>query len=151
MKIKFLSFCLFTVIHATSVFAGDSINLPEKVAESFNHSFPKVENVIWYKVDNSYEAYFKKSDQSICKIFYSKTGKLLYTFKYSSGEDIPLFIKNMLAEKYKDKKILSSTEVYANNTTNFYIFLKNQKSLTKVKVNADGDILEDQTYDNGGM
>jgi len=149
MKIKILAFCLFAVAQATSVFAGDSINLPEKVAELFKHSFPEVENVIWYKIDNSYEACFKKSDQSTCKVFYSKTGKLLYTIKYSSGEDIPLFIKNILAKKYQDKKILYTTEVYANNTTNFYILLENQKSLIKVRVDEDGHILEDQTFVHG--
>ena len=150
MKIKIVAICLFTVIRTTSAFAGDSINLPEKVAELFKHSFPQVENVVWYKVDNSYEAYFKESDQTICKVFYTKRGKLLYTFKYSSGEDIPLFIKNILAEKYKDKKILNTTEVYANNSTNFYIILGNQNSLSKIKVNVNGDILEDESFVNGG-
>lgn len=124
MKIKILAFCLFAAVKATSVFAGNSINLPEKVAELFKHSFPEVENVIWYKIDDSYEAYFKKSDQSICKVFYSKTGKLLYTVKYSLCQDIPLFIKNIFAKKYQDKKILNTTEVYANNTTNYYVTRK---------------------------
>lgn len=150
MKIKILAFCFFTAIHATAVFAGDSINLPEKVSEIFRYSFPQVENVEWYQIDNSYEAYFKKSDNTVYKVFYSKSGKLLYTFKYSSGEELPIFIKTILAEKYKDRKILNATEVYSNNTTNYYIILKNQKTLNKIQISENGEILENESFINAG-
>lgn len=148
MKIKILSLCLFSVISAGAVFAGDSINinLPVKVSELFHHTFPEVEKVTWYKLEASYEAYFKNSDNCVCKIFYSQTGKLLYTLKYYLGGELPLFIKTVLAEKYPDKKILNVTEVYANSTTIYYIILENKTRFYKVKVGEDGEIMDNETF-----
>lgn len=148
MKIKILSFCLFAVLTGTTVFAGDSINVPEKVSQIFRNSFPQVGNVKWHRIDNCYEAYFRKSDNSVCKAFYSKCGKLLYTFKYSSGEDLPMFIKTILAEKYRDRKIVNATEVYANNSTNYYIILEDRETLNKVRITEDGTILQNESFVN---
>ncbi len=149
MKTKIFSICLFSVIRATAVFAGDSTNLPAKVSELFHHSFPEVKNVTWYKVEVTYEAYFKKPDSSVCKIFYSRTGKLLYTFNYYSGEELPIFIKTVLAEKYKDMKILNVTEVYTDRTTIFYTILENKKWIYKVKLSGDGEIMDSETFLKG--
>lgn len=149
MKIKIFSFCLFLLISVSSVFAGDSINLPGKVSELFHRSFPEVKNVTWHKDEDSYQASFRNSDNNLCKICYSKTGKLLYTFKYYSGEELPLFIKTILAQQYNDTNILGVTEVYANSMTIYYLILGNKKWLYKVKLSENGEILDNETMVNG--
>ncbi len=91
MKIKMLSIYLFTVLFSTNVFADNPINIPGKVYELFHNSFPEVKNESWYKFRDSYEVYFKNSNNSTCKIYYSRNGKLLYTLKYYTGKDASSF------------------------------------------------------------
>jgi hypothetical protein len=81
MKIKMLSIYLFTVLFSSNVFAADSINVSQKVYKLFHKSFPEVKNESWYKSSNTYEAYFKNSDETVCKIYYSMGGELISTIK----------------------------------------------------------------------
>ena len=145
MKIKMLSIYLFTVLFSSNVFAGDSLNIPAKVYELFHNAFPEVKNESWYKSLDTYEAYFKNSDNSVCKIYYSTNGELLSTIKYYSGKALPLFIRTNVAEKYAGKNIFSVTEIYANNKTIYHIMLEDNRKWYKVESNINGDITLDET------
>ena len=141
-----LSIYLFTVLFSYNAFAGDSVNIPPKVYKSFHNTFPEVKNVSWYKSTDMYEAYFKNSDNSSCKIYYSRNGKLISSLKYYSGNALPLFIRNNVAEKYAGKNIFSVTEIYANNKTIYYIMLEDNRKWYKVESNISGEITLDETH-----
>ena len=145
MKIKMLSFYLFTVLFSANVFAGDSINIPPKVYESFHDAFPEVKNERWYKAPDTYGASFKNFDNSSCKIYYSPNGKLLSTLKYYSGNALPLCIRIKVAEKYAGRNIFGVTEIYANNKTTYYIMLEDNMNWYKVKSDINGNITLDET------
>jgi hypothetical protein len=146
MKIKMLSIYLFTVLFSSNLFAGDSINIPAKVYELFHNAFPEVKNESWYNFHDMYQAYFKNSDSYSCRIYYSRNGELLSTLKYYSGNALPLFIRNNVAEKYAGKNIFSVTEIYANNKTIYYIMLEDNRKWYKVESNISGEITLDETH-----
>ena len=140
-----LSFYLFTVVFSANVFAGDSINIPQKVYRLFHNAFPEVKNESWYKSPDTYEAYFKNVDSSSCKIYYSRDGKLLSTLKYYFGNALPLFIRIKVAEKYAGRNIFGVIEIYANNKTIYCIMLEDNRKWYKVKSDINGNITLDET------
>jgi hypothetical protein len=144
MKIKMLSIYLFTVLFSSNVFAADSINVSQKVYKLFHKSFPEVKYVSWYKSSNTYEAYFKNSDETVCKIYYSMGGELISTIKYYSGNELPLFIRTRLAKKYAGKNVCNVTEIYADNKTVYYITLEDNRECYKVHSSINGDISLDE-------
>jgi hypothetical protein len=99
MKIKMLSIYIFTVLFSSNIFAGDSINVSQKVYKLFHKSFAGVKNESGYKSFDIYEAYFKDSDKTVCKIYYSTGGELTSTIKYYSRNELPLFKRTRLAKK----------------------------------------------------
>lgn len=145
MKIKFILIYLFTVILSVSSFAGNSINVPEKILNSFQNFFPEVKNETSYLSNGTYEAYFKSENNMACRLYYSHEGKLLYTLKYYPGKSLPLFLRMALAEKYIGKNIFSVTELCTRKSINYYIIIDDDRNLYEIEVH-DGEIHLDKTY-----
>ena len=132
-----LVFCLAAIMTTTAVSATP---VSEKILKIFTTAFPEVQETTWYNYETYYSVYFKKSDDSKCRIDYDTDGKIIYTTRYYSGEALPPFIRGKVNEKFPGKQIFGVTEISSPDEMTYHIVLENDKSWVNINSNATGSI-----------
>src|SRR5688572_20303907 len=92
------------------VFATAPTAVNEKVLKAFSASFKDAQQVVWEEHANAYEVKFVHNDIK-SRITYDTNGNILKTIRYYNEEQLPLFIRGKLKEKFEDKKVFGVTEV----------------------------------------
>ena len=136
MKKSIVFICLFAML---GVAASDAPVVNEKVLKAFNQTFANASDVVWYEVQNGYEARFKISE-IISRVIYDKHGRLLSSTRYYNEENLPTNILLKLKKQYAGKTVHGVTEVGNEENVIYYIHLVDNKRWYTVKAEGWGDL-----------
>lgn len=137
---KLIFMCLVAVSFTTGIFASPLPDASEKILKLFHHDFPDVQKQIFHDYGDSYVVYFKKEDNSSCRVYYNLDGTMLKTIKYYSATELDPFIRAKVNAKYKGKTIFGVTEVASNEEHFYQIILQDTKKWYTIKSDATGSI-----------
>ena len=136
MKKLIILTCLFATL---SVAASTPPEVTEKVLKSFNETFMKATDVVWYETQNLYEASFKQSE-IISRAIYDKEGNLLKTTRYYSQENLPINILTKLKKKYAGKSVYGVTELSTEDEVSYHITMQDETTWYVIKADNFGNL-----------
>jgi hypothetical protein len=129
-------------IGLTIFFTSGAIALPtspsDKIMDMFHQDFPAVHEQIIKDCKDYFVVYFKDTDVSSCRVFYTPKGKMIGTIKYYDASKLDPFIHRIINEKYKGKEIKGITEMSSNDVHSYEIILQDKKGGCKVKYDGSG-------------
>jgi hypothetical protein len=135
--------CIFIV--STAAAAPGS-----KLVQRFNETFPNAKNVKWIDDKAGYFVSFSQNG-NYNKVFYNKDGNFVYSLKYFSGDALPVNIIMTLNDKYDAAKIIGVTELTTENNTVYSVKLSKEDKLYCLDLLADGTIIKEENFTNGGV
>ena len=114
-----------------------------KMVQIFSATFPNASNVKWNDESNGYSVSFTQNG-NFEKVFYSKRGNFVCSWKYSDGKELPTTLAMTLQKNYKDGKILGVTEFTNDQSFIYEIKLVSGNAIYSVKASSDGNITSDE-------
>lgn len=142
---KKLLLCLATAIFSLTVLATSPTIVNEKVLKAFNASFKDAQQVIWEEHSDMYEVKFIQN-QIRSRVTYDVNGNILKTMRYYYEDQLPLFIRGKVKEKFPGKHVFGVTEVATPDQLNYHIVLEDAKQWTIIICDAFGFIMVDKKY-----
>ena len=142
MKKLIIFTCLFAALSAT---ASNPPEVSEKVLKAFNETFMKATEVVWYEVQNLYEASFKQSEV-ISRAIYDQDGNLLRTTRYYSQENLPINILTKLQKRYAGKSVYGVTELSTGDEVSYHITMQDEKNWYIIKADNWGGLELEKKY-----
>ena len=127
------------LIACASTFTFAAPPVSEKVLKVFADLFPAVQDAKWHTFETYYQVYFDKDDIK-CRIKYDFDGKIIGTTRYYGEKSVCPFLKAKIAQKFAGKKIFGITEMTSENEMTYEFVLEDEKSWTKVKSDATGQM-----------
>jgi hypothetical protein len=128
-----------TALFTLALFASEPVKINEKVIEAFQKSFKHAKNVSWHEYQNFYEVKFLHNAVD-SRITYDTEGNILRTIRYYGEDQLPLFVKAKLQNRFKDKKVFGVTELAVEGGLDYYIVLEDATKWTHVKCDAVGNM-----------
>lgn len=116
----------------------------QKVAISFDRSYPNVDNEKWTVENGYYFATFKNGTVKN-QVVYSRNGQLDYSIKTYSEQELPAAVRSIVKSVYYDYDITQAQELELNKSTIYLVKLSDSKKLKTVRV-ADGRMEEIESY-----
>ena len=111
-----------------------------KVIKSFSETFPNAANVKWNDESNGYSVSFTQNG-NLEKIFYSKHGNFVCSWKYNDGKQLPTNLTVALQQNYKNSNIIGVTEFTNDQSVIYEVKLSSNDDIYSVKSSADGNII----------
>jgi len=142
MKKLIIFTCLFAALSAT---ASNPPEVSEKVLKAFNETFMKATEVVWYEVQNLYEASFKQSEV-ISRAIYDQDGNLLRTTRYYSQENLPINILTKLQKRFAGKSVYGITELSTDDEVSYHITMQDEKNWYIIKADNWGGLELEKKY-----
>ena len=142
MKKLIIFTCLFAALSAT---ASNPPEVSEKVLKAFNETFMKATEVVWYEVQNLYEASFKQSEV-ISRAIYDQDGNLLRTTRYYSQENLPINILTKLQKRFAGKSVYGITELSTDDEVSYHITMQDEKNWYIIKADNWGGLDLEKKY-----
>ena len=142
MKKLIIFTCLFAALSAT---AFNPPEVSEKVLKAFNETFMKATEVVWYEVQNLYEASFKQSEV-ISRAIYDQDGNLLRTTRYYSQENLPINILTKLQKRFAGKSVYGVTELSTDDEVSYHITMQDEKNWYIIKADNWGGLELEKKY-----
>ncbi|ANE51184.1 hypothetical protein [Flavisolibacter tropicus] len=142
---KKLLLCLVTAIFSLTVFAATPTIVNEKVLKAFNASFKDAQQVIWEEHTDVYEVKFVQN-QIRSRVTYDVNGNILKTMRYYYEDQLPIFIRGKLKQKFPGTKVFGVTEVATPDQLNYHIVLEGAKHWTIVVCDSMGYMMVDKKY-----
>lgn len=146
-KIFFL--CLFTALTTFTVVALPGNEVPQKVKATFYQQYPRVKKAVFYNHGNSYEAYFKKDENILVRVYYDLKGKIGHTITYYSGGDLNPFIKTKLKKEYDGKSVYGVTEYQSKSDHYYQITLQDDARWYFVYLDNNGSVYAEKVCNKG--
>ncbi len=131
---KLLFSALIAVSISTGSFAQDVIANNQKAIDNFESLFSGASNVAWVAKEKLTIASFVQ-DQSKVEVFYNPDGDLIATTKEVKMDDLPTFAKRIISKKYSDYTVKEVFLFKADEETNYFISIENEKESLVLKVN----------------
>lgn len=138
-KIASLAVLLLTLLN---VQAADP---NEKVANSFKHMFPMVQEVKWVEQQDCFDAFFMKDNLS-CYVCFDKEGKLLYSRRLVPATQLSPFLLAAIEQAYPGKSIYMITEISGGAALHYYLILQDDKRWYQFTIDSSGYISERKKY-----
>ena len=139
---------ILTLFVALTAAAATPPEVNEKVLKAFKETFLKATDVVWYEMENTYQASFKQSS-IISRASYDKDGNLLLSTRYYYQDNLPLHILSKVRKKYAGKLIHGVTEATSNDEVTYHIMLKDEKNWYVVKSDSWGSLELSMKYKKG--
>ncbi|MGJ7032011.1 hypothetical protein [Niabella hirudinis] len=145
---------LLIIIVATALSAHAFAGKPTpvinaKVLSTFSVIFKDVGSVSWIEESDCLIAVFKK-DHILYRAMLDKTnGSLLQTIRYYGENNLPPTLLFDLRKKIGKKEIFGVTEVMTPLATNYIIVVNDAKSMYKINVDANGNIISQKKFKRG--
>jgi hypothetical protein len=124
MKNKFLMWTLVLMCSFSTVFAGTTTGVNEKIVNSFKKDFSSAEEVQWEKGVNFTKATFKLSGQ-VMFAYYAEEGNLLAVTRNITTSQLPIGLMTEVKKNYSAYWISDLFEIAVNGETSYYITLQN--------------------------
>ena len=116
----------------------------QKVAISFQRSYPNVENEKWTVENGYYFATFAEGDIRN-QVVYRQNGQLDYSMKIYDEQKLPTSVRSLVKSVYYDYSITHAQQLEINKSTIYLVKLRGANTLKTVRV-ADGQMEEIENY-----
>ncbi len=114
-----------------------------KIVQVFSATFPNASNVKWNDESNGFSVSFTQNGD-LEKVFYSKRGNFICSWKYTDGKELPTTLAVALQKNHKEGKIIGVTEFTNDQSFIYEIKLVNGDTMYSVKASSDGSIISDE-------
>jgi hypothetical protein len=118
-------------------FAGNVIEVNEKVVKAFKQTFPYAEQVSWDEFSDRYIVHFEENKVKAV-VDYDKEGNYLGSKRYYKEDNLPVSILYKIRKKYTDKKIFGVTEISSETSIDYYVKMEDSSNWVTVKCDASG-------------
>jgi hypothetical protein len=142
---KPLLFSLMLLLGSTATFAITPPDVNEKVLKAFNETFKDPQNVAWHEYDDYYEVSFKQEEIKT-RVRYDEQGNILGTTRYYSEKELQPHIVARIKSKYPNRSIYGVTELYSENSLEYYITLQDDKHWYTIRSTALGDLEQTEKF-----
>ncbi len=95
--------------------------------------------VKWVEKPNSYLVTFKQND-ILTRVNYDRNGDFVSSIRYYSGKNLPVTVICRLEREYAGKRVFGVTEVSAENGTEYFIKLQDDKNWYTIHSDASGNL-----------
>lgn len=120
-------------------------DVQQLLEQSFEQSFPNAEHVSWSNDVDGYTVNFTVKS-ILTRISYDKKGNFTGSLRSYTGEMLPLFITNLLKQKYPKDKIYGVTEITSPDALNYFVKLQGTKNWITVQVDNEGNNMVVEKY-----
>lgn len=142
---KSFFFALCMLVLTTGAFAAKDFTISEKLLQTFKHTFPDAQQVIWSEQGDKYTVNFRQDD-ILTKVEYDKDGNFLSSIRYYTEKNLPVTILCRLQKRYPDKKVFGVTELATESSVEYYIKLEDDQNWLTVRSNIDGNLQVVEKY-----
>ena len=148
---KYLVLAGAILLSAVALAFTTTVDVNEKVLQSFRSGFPHAESVTWEELPGNYVVNFT-DDMVRTKIIYQKDGEIVSSARYYTERMLPSYLKLLIKKEYPGKEIFGVTEISAvrddeeHVETLYYIKLLDAKHWITICVETDGTITEKERY-----
>jgi hypothetical protein len=125
--------------------------MDKRLLQNFNAAFPNAENVNWDELPNSYIVSFIENGTRTT-VQYKKGDMLSATkiMRYYMDKKLPADIHTAVKSIHPGKTIFGITEVTTgpsnSRQTEYYIVLEEERFMTTVKTDKEGNVIVVDTY-----
>jgi hypothetical protein len=149
-KIIFGAFALLISFHSFAwssfpSFAWRGPDVQQLLEQSIEKSFPNAEHVTWSNDADGYTVSFTVKS-ILTRISYDKKGNFTGSLRNYSGELLPLFISNLLKQKYPKDQIYGVTEMASPTALNYFVKLEGPRNWITVQVDSEGNNMVVEKY-----
>jgi hypothetical protein len=137
MKKRIVALALFIMTGISFSFAGDRINVDQKVLSAFSKDFASAKEVVWQGQKDMYKASFELNGQFLYA-YYSTDGQLLAMTRNILSTQLPLGLQTELRKDYGNYWITDLFEMAAGNETVYYITLEDADQSVTLKSYGTG-------------
>ena len=113
--------------------------------EEFAKRFPKVQDVIWDTLDNSFAALFSDNKFEY-KVVFDKNGVYQYTVTFIEQTDLPRPIQSIIEKKYKNAAAAVIMHVDNGKTKTYQIELETSTDYINLEFDEFGKLLKEQKH-----
>ena len=114
--------------------------LPVKVSEAFQSTFPDAKTPRWYHPNKNYVVTFLMNDIKHNALF-AKNGSLIYHISYGNGKTIPQNLQGQVEERFEGYDIIAAIQVEQNGRNILFITGEGKKDFLNVSI-EDGIMSE---------
>jgi hypothetical protein len=119
-------------------------NISKKVLIHFNKKFINATNIKWEQLDDNFLATFVRGETTTKSLF-DKKGKIIYTINYFSETQLPVSIKGIVTNKYRDYKITSVAKITEDNRQIWIVKLAGKTNFVATQV-ENGEMEEIENF-----
>lgn len=116
-----------------------------KLLKHFNKTFYHATNVKWQQLGNKFLATFSRGEITTRSLFYVN-GKLIYTINYSTENQLPDAVKNLVKSGYDDYTITTVAQVLEKDREIWVVKLAGRSHYKTVRV-EDGEMEEVENFE----
>jgi len=133
------------LLGTTTIFAGTSPEVNQKVLKAFEATFKNPKDVSWHEYENFYEVDFNQ-DEIKTEVRYDSDGNIIGTTRYYFEKQLPPHIISKLKKKYPERSVYGVTEIYNETDLTYYITMQDDKNWFTVKANPIGSLEQIEKY-----
>ena len=108
----------------------------EKVLKHFNKTFKNAESIKWEQLDDNFLATFVR-DHVTTKSLFDKKGNVICMISYSSEKKLPVYIKSLVTNNYRNYAITSVANILQDNRKIWIIKLEGKSNYAAVRIEND--------------
>jgi hypothetical protein len=108
-----------------------------KAMRSFVSSYPNATDPQWVTYSAGYVVYFTR-DGMRCKVYYTRTGEHKCTIQQYSAEYMPLGMRQLVENAFKDYSVFLVTEVTKRGKTRYEIKIEDESSFKEIRIDDGG-------------
>ena len=111
----------------------------EQLLSLFNRTLPDAQYTRWTEDKDHYMVSFTRNE-SLCRIWYDRSGMLVYSLKYGQENDLPLRVLQAVKKRYPNRQIDGLIEITRNNAVSYEITLSDDRKWYVVNATSYGDV-----------
>ncbi|WP_300601747.1 hypothetical protein [Niabella sp.] len=149
MKLFILTAALSLGLNAmAAVTVNPTVN--EKVLKTFKDVFSNARDVQWNTTAEYNEASFRSGSVSTRAVI-DNNGTLVRTIRYYKENNLPSNILYKIKKKYDGKEIYGVTEVTNSEGVNYFIVIRDSRSIYNVTADNEGGVMQTAKYKRGDI
>ena len=121
----------------------------EKVKQSFNREFTKIQKVDWDDAnsDGIYKASFVFNNENL-QAYFTEEGDFLGTIRFIVKSQLPILVSKELDQKYPNAVISAVSELSKPDGLSYFITIITEKGSKVLKATANGELTVHQRGKN---
>lgn len=144
MKLKTMQLVVLLLLGTGTIFAQDipKSKVPSVIINNFNKEFPKANDIEWKMQGDLYNVDFEIGWFTDYEAWFTASGKLVKYTQEISKSDLPISVRNVIKNQYKEYRIDDVEKIIENNEETYKIELEKQDEDFDVIFNKNGKIIK---------